>query len=121
MTRPVELAESATIKHTTKWEEAKRSILLNPLWMPFYLLNQKVVGKILATDRETREQFFVRLREIVFKASWNPDERSKVEEDIRMHQNIKRADRENMTDILYQVGGSIDAIPAGLPGLGKKR
>lgn len=121
MTRPVELAESATIKHTTEWEEAKRSILLNPLWMPFYLLNQKVVGKILATDRETREQFFVRLRGIVFKASWNPDERGKVAADIRMHPHIKRADREHLLDILYQEGGSIDAIPAGLPGLGKKR
>ena len=121
MNKPTELTEAATIKHSPEWEEAKRSILLNPLWMPFYLLNQEIVGKILATDRETRGDFFARTRAIALKASWDVDQRDSLAADIRMHPHIGRADKDHLLDILYQEGGSIDALPAGLPSLGKKR
>ena len=121
MTKPVELTKAATVKHTPEWEEAKRSILLNPMWMPFYLLNQEVVRKVLATDKDTRDQFFARLRAIVLKASWDIDRRDPLAADIRMHPHISPANRNHLLDILYQEGGSVDAMPAGLPTLGRKR
>ena len=118
---PPVLTAAALKPWTSENEMAKTHIIHDPFWMPFILINQHILGKLLKSDARTFARFIVRAQEHVSSIERRGDDRDSLAADIKSHPLIWGDLEMSLLRCLFPTARSIDTISGGLPTLGKRR
>lgn len=114
------LFEACTVEGSKDQESAKWHILNHPLHSEWFDYNIEIIQKVFQADGSLRDKHFnASLREVVYYSYEDPFP-VEILDDIQNHPLFTSSVKRRLTAQALQRPGSIGAVSAGLPGLGKR-